>query len=897
MLPRQTLFIFFVSLLLVFVTYKYLHFVTKVDQELISKEPHYSNNEMVTVPTELSHTNFQASLLENFHRQHSGINITGLVDIVGSGICIADLNNDRFQDVIYIAGTGHNRDFGKVAFWTNFSSSVRVLINNQGKELVDQTSQWLKDGSLMDMGCTTADFNSDGYIDVVITGSKGAEVLKNLNGNMFSAHQLISSTPFWGTSVSAKDINNDNKLDIYISTFVKYKNWSKSKESNAGFQLQTSPNFQPEVHNAQQNKIFLNSENFRFEESLDYQQSIGSEDIRSLDHLWFDFNNDGLEDLYITSFSGSASKLFLKTKEGHFVKDSKMYPLLELDGVLSVSLNDFHQDGSQELIINRDTANLSLIYHLNNGIIKDATSKYLNAIERLSGSYSSVIINDRDDSDLILFANGTTQLDQLRPRETVGQNNVLVKNTKALKLPTKFSTRGAATVDINNDGNLEILLNNNNSFLEIVEQKLPGNMENSWVGLDFIGNTNDSISVEYKSKSYRAPSKQGYLSSSDKRIIIKKALAGSELLINSSTETLSIKLTEEMLNSYLLINVNQNVEVVDTYKSTKLEIATTIKRLAHDVNSNVVNTAINALDYIKNDEGEEFFYILDDVLQHESDSSIYCKATNILSYFYQEEEAGINNKYKLVRTLISNTDKFDSGIKLSCTLHALGKSETKLAALFIEERLLKSEPGHISYLWLRALRDTKEIKSPKRIYNNLKMINNFKLVSELLLLVIDSGTEFELSPADILDNIQNQQIKSEVVSYLYYLYPTYHKKISLNYDLDSINIIPIEELLLARNLNNLSINDLSLEELDTLSKHKVKDKRNSELLLDSCTNHLVKPGNFLLSIEKDKMAIKRSFNVCSARIENSSLASEVLNNYKSILNQKTTEYLEGILIK
>lgn len=896
MFTRQSLLVFFVSLLLLFVTYTYLHSVTAIDPAVIKKEPQYAfNYKSENITATSTPTRFQTSPLQQNHRQHSGTEITGLTDIVGSGICIVDLNNDRYQDVIYIAGTGQNRDYGKVAFWTNYSSSVRVLINNNGKELVDKTPHWLKQGSLMDMGCTTADFNNDGYIDVVITGSNGAEILENIHGREFSPHQLVSDSPFWGTSVSAVDINNDNKLDIYLSTFVKYKNWSKSKESNAGFELETSPNFEPKVHNAQKNKIFLNHGDFDFKESHDYTKTIGSEDIRSLDHLWYDFNSDGLDDLYVTSLSGSASKLFLRSKDGSFVKDSNMYPLLELNGVLSVTLSDLNRDGIQELIINRDSANLSLIYQLKNGKIKNVTSQYLSAPERLHSSYSSVVINDRYNSDLILFANGTTQLDKLRPRETVGQRNVLLTNTGSIKLSTKASSRGTATVDINNDGAIEVLLNNNNSFLEITEQIPSNTTDIKWVGLEFIGNPKDNITVEYNSETYRAPSKQGYLSNSDKRIIIKHALAGEELLIKSSDQALSVKLTDEILNSYLLVKVRPKIELIDTYKSTKLEVATKIKEIASNLNSNDLQISLSALDYIKKTEAEELFHLVDHTLQQNIDSNVYCKIANVLSHFYQEEEAGINNKYKLVRTLISNADKLESGIKLSCTLHALGKSETTLAALFITDKLLNTQPDHTSYLWVRALRDTKEIKSPIKIYNKLKSVDDYKLILELLLLVIDSGVENQIPHEKMLNDITNERLKNEVVSYLYHLYPTYHKKLSANYQIGSSTIIPLEELLLTRKLSNLSVNDFSVEELNTFSKQHIKNKRNAELLLDLCTKHLVMPGNYILSLNINKKSLRKSLNICVLRSDSSPLATKILSNYQSILDNTVKEYLEGIV--
>jgi len=223
-------------------------------------------------------------------------------------------------------------------------------------------------------GVSVGDINNDGLDDIFFTGNLVANKLYLNKGNMrfedISEKAGITGNRQWFTGSTMADVNNDGWLDIYVCVSAKY---------------------QPS-----DNLLFINNHDNTFTESA---KAYGINDkSSSVQATFFDYNNDGLLDLYVANYpivlvSMGAEFYLGKVKENKFEESGHLYrnngDLTFSDvteeacvrnfgmsiGVVAV---DFNNDGWKDLYISNDFNPPDFLY-LNNGdgtfseVVKECT--------------------------------------------------------------------------------------------------------------------------------------------------------------------------------------------------------------------------------------------------------------------------------------------------------------------------------------------------------------------------------------------------------------------------------------------------------------------------------------------------------------------------------------------
>ncbi|WP_462280173.1 MBG domain-containing protein [Salinivirga cyanobacteriivorans] len=221
---------------------------------------------------------------------------------------VADLDNDGDLDIITTGRLSSNRETN---VYINEGDFVFTKINNHGM-------LGLSEGA-MDCG----DYDNDGDIDIIITGSQGYPrntFLYTNNGDLTFTEN--TNTEFSGTKygeIKFVDFNNDGYLDVFITG--SFMNYSDSK-------------------------LYLNQGNQTFIENTNFV-------VRSVtdgDASWGDLNNDGYPDLVLTGyvFNSHYSIAAYINNGGSTVSD---YIITSpCDEGTSCDLADFNNDGYLDII-------------------------------------------------------------------------------------------------------------------------------------------------------------------------------------------------------------------------------------------------------------------------------------------------------------------------------------------------------------------------------------------------------------------------------------------------------------------------------------------------------------------------------------------------------------------
>ena len=223
-------------------------------------------------------------------------------------------------------------------------------------------------------GVSVGDINNDGLDDIFFTGNLVANKLYLNKGNMkfedISSTAGVTGNHQWFTGSTMADVNNDGWLDIYVCVSAKY---------------------QPS-----DNLLFINNHDNTFTESA---KAYGINDkSSSVQATFFDYNNDGLLDLYVANYpivlvSMGAEFYREKMKENKFEESGHLYrnngnhtfsDVTDEAGVRNFGMSigvvavDFNNDGWKDLYISNDF-NPPDFFYLNNGdgtfseVVKECT--------------------------------------------------------------------------------------------------------------------------------------------------------------------------------------------------------------------------------------------------------------------------------------------------------------------------------------------------------------------------------------------------------------------------------------------------------------------------------------------------------------------------------------------
>ncbi|MFD0863701.1 CRTAC1 family protein [Sungkyunkwania multivorans] len=441
----------------------------------------------------------------------------------GSGVACEDLNGDGFVDLLLLGGFGNKLYLNsKEGTFTDITEQAGINHWDDQRKSFGEVRQPI-----------IVDFNNDGLQDIFISYVNDQHRLyKNLGDMKFqdvSDQANLGGENMVAGPATAFDHDNDGLLDIFIGYFGNYIDG-------------TLPTIRRDNQNGMPNKLFKNKGNFVFEEvfftddegsNTGWTQAVGHADI----------DQDGLQDIIVGNDFG-VNKYYLNSKEGIFREVSKELGADKPSYTMNVGITDLNRDLFPDFYISNIVVMQKDEKYVNpNADTKmkfdpekmatirtvEANDLFLSKVDgkSLKGYSLSTDVGrgysatgwswdadffdyDNDGDEDLYVLNGMNdfsvyssenpfyfereeQSRSISYAESNREKNVffvndggqLINKASALGVDIHSNARSASYFDYDNDGDLDIVINNYHDRANLLENKSEAG--NNWIKIKLIG--------------------------------------------------------------------------------------------------------------------------------------------------------------------------------------------------------------------------------------------------------------------------------------------------------------------------------------------------------------------------------------------------------------------------
>lgn len=504
-----------------------------------------------------------------FKHVHGGSGERYYVETMGSGCAFLDYDNDGDLDIYLINGA-------PLPGFTAESRPANVLYENKGNgTFTDATKQAGVGDTHYGIGCAMADYDNDGLVDIYLTNF-GPNVLYRNNGNgTFSDVTSIARVgdDQWSASAAFFDYDNDGDLDLYV---VNYVNFTLDNHIECGQGSRRIRAYcHPDVYDGISDILYENNGDGTF---LDATKRAGllNPSGKGLGVVCGDYDNDGDADIYVAN-DKTPNFLYRNNGDGTFTDVALLSGVgFNEDGFseagMGVDFGDYDHNGFLDIFVTNFSNETNTVYrNENNGLFTDAT--YLSGLGISSLLFLGFGTNFFDfdlDGDLDIYVTNGHVLDNVelfKDNITYAERDQLFENDGqgfftdvSAKLGRDFQIarvgRGAAFGDYDNDGDLDVLISNNNQAAKLFRND--GGNRNNWLKIKTIGtkSNRDGIGTRIKVVAgslvqiEEVRSADSYLSASDLRVTFGLAK-------RDKVDLLEVRWPSGLTESYHNLSVNQ----------------------------------------------------------------------------------------------------------------------------------------------------------------------------------------------------------------------------------------------------------------------------------------------------------------------------------------------------
>ncbi len=413
-----------------------------------------------------------------------------IAESMSGGVALFDYDNDGYLDIYFVNSL--TVDLAK-----SHQKTRSALYHNNGDGTFTDVTDKAGVGDIgFGMGVAVGDYNNDGFDDLYVTCLGPNHLFRNNGNGRFTEVTTKAGVgdPRWSTGAAFVDYDNDGKLDLFVSNYVDFDlnhlpEFGQGRTCQfKGEPVQCGPRGLPGAGDS----LYHNNGDGTFS---DVSKKAGVSDPNGyygLGVICSDFDEDGFVDIFVANDS-TPNFLYHNNGDGRFkeiafISGTAVNESGSEQGCMGVTLGDYDHDGRLDLFITNFDDEYNTLYH-NDGHNSFTDVSYAAKVAEVSLPYvgwGTKFFDYDDDGWVDLFvASGHVypQRDHYRQREFLFHNNrngtfSEVANEAGSTLMEERVGRGAAFGDIDNDGDVDVAINNLDGSPQLLRND-GGNANNS----------------------------------------------------------------------------------------------------------------------------------------------------------------------------------------------------------------------------------------------------------------------------------------------------------------------------------------------------------------------------------------------------------------------------------
>jgi enediyne biosynthesis protein E4 len=402
---------------------------------------------------------------------------------MGPGVAVFDYDNDGDLDILFVQGApvagGHSPRGGNRLFRNDG-------VANGVPRFTDVTTQAGVGLAAVGMGVAVGDIDNDGWLDLYVTNFGPNALYRNRGDGTFEdvTARMSADDPRFSASAAFLDYDRDGFLDLFVTNYVTFTvAGNKVCTDHAGARDHCPPGaYQPVPP-----RLFHNEGGRRFKDVSDASgvtRAYGA----GLGVAVGDLDGDGWPDVYVAN-DATPNQLWINQHDGTFedrglLSGTALSALGRPEGSMGIALGDVDNDGDEDLFVTNIVGESHVLY-LNDGHANFDDARTRSGVgaptASMTGFGTDWLDYDNDGRLDLFIANGAINIveGQRGQPNPYRQQNQLLHNEGGGRLVDVSASagpafskldvaRGAAFGDLDNDGDIDVVVTNNNGAARVL---------------------------------------------------------------------------------------------------------------------------------------------------------------------------------------------------------------------------------------------------------------------------------------------------------------------------------------------------------------------------------------------------------------------------------------------